>query len=534
MLHARVKNRSASGTAERLLGGVIVLLAVFLFLLFAYAAARRIRYPYELEWIESGMLTSVLRIVRGEGLYVAPSLHFVPFLYAPFYFYLVAGVTRFTGLGSNDYVALRAVSILSSLGSVGLIFALIRTETRNFTAACAGAGMYLGCYALLGCFFDIGRVDALFIFFILLALYAQRRGYPVVAALIWVLAFQTKQSVLPLAVLVLLSEWQTPRRALLAIVSFLTVAIVSVLWINHATSGWYVFYTFRVTRALHVLWRQAALYWPSTVLHPLQIAWVVIAAAALCTRISWRSRTASFYGFVSIALFGGVWFVESHVGASSNTAMPIVAWTAVLFGVASGHLLNTFSNAELEAKPTSSQCNLLSRRARFLVLLAMAAQLFALIYNPGQFLPASYAYASSEGFMRELRAMPGDVYILNHNHDAALAGRPTHAEGEALGAVIDAHLGEVSSNLRREFYQNLADHRYSAVVVDDKDPARTSWRVESFYPRAIGTPAAGENYLTSQPEWFLLPCSAPPGIAKALATSEIRSDGACPARAGAE
>ena len=74
-----------------MLRGLIILLSGFFLVLFLYTALRRMRYPFELEWIESGILMSVRHIVQGRGLYVAPSLDFVPFLYAPLYLYVAAG-----------------------------------------------------------------------------------------------------------------------------------------------------------------------------------------------------------------------------------------------------------------------------------------------------------------------------------------------------------------------------------------------------------------------------------------------------------
>ncbi len=512
--------------SERFLRSLILGLAALFLLLFLYAAAKRLRYPFEIDWIESGVLTSTLRVAHGQGLYVAPSLHFVPYLYAPLYLYVAAAVTRLTGLGANDYSALRLVSILSSLGTVALIWAFVYSETQSRVAAVAGAALYLASYALLGTFFDIGRVDALFVFFIVLALLVQRRGYPVLAALVWVLAFQTKQSVIPLAFLILLAEWRQPRRLAATLTVFFAAALGSVLVLNHATHGWYTFYVFRVTQGLGIVWRQAALYWPVNVLQPLGIAWLAIIAAALFTGVRWRSASALFYLLVSFALYGGVWFVEAHRGASSNAPMPIFAWTAMLFGVATGRLLRAAETTQ--DIPVTGLGSALPQRVAVLVLFAAAAQLFALIYYPGWFLPPPVAYARGNLLVREIGSLPGDVYVLNHSHDAVLAGKEPLAEGEALGAVLDAHLGSVSTDLRRQFDDELAQHRYSAIVVDDPRPTDTSWQADRWYPLSVSTPTIGDHALTSQPQWFLFPCSAPPSqIESVRGEASIVYDQAC-------
>ena len=489
----------ASPRAQRLLRLLIVVLSAFLLLLFLYAAVRRMRYPFEVEWIESGMLVSVLRIVHGQALYVRPTLDFVPYLYAPLYLYVVAAVTKLTGIGSHGYAALRLVSTLSTLGCCGAIMALVRTETRRWLPAVAAAGMYVGSYSVLDSFFDIGRVDSLFVCLLVFALLLQRRGHPVVAALMWVLVFQTKQTVLPLAVFILAAEWQRPKRAIAAIATFLVATGASVLLLNRATHGWYSFYVFLVARGLALLPRQAALYWPQVVLEPAAVAWVVVAAALVLVGVRLRSRVTMFYLFVSVALYGGVWFVEAHRGASRNSVMPVYAWTAVLFGVSLARLLGWAEAARLELPQRQGM-------ASVLILGAAVLQLMALIYNPGQYVPPTAAVVALNKMIAEIHAIPGDVYVSYHSYDAVMAGKQPHAETEALGAVIDAHT-QVSAGLKDDVAAALAAHRYAAFVTDSRDPGDPPI---SGYPLAISAPAMGSRYLTSQPQWFLLPCESAP------------------------
>jgi len=488
---------------QRVLRAIIVLLAILLFALFLYAAIRRMRYPFEVEWIESGMLVSVLRIAHGQGLYVAPTLDFVPFLYTPLYLYLAAGLERLAGGG---YFALRLLSTVAALGGCAAIYALVRCETRRRIAALAGAALYAGCYAITGGFFDIGRVDSLFVCLLLLALLAQRRGHPVLAALVWVLAFQTKQTVLPLAVLILLAEWPRPRRMAAALATLLGLAWLSVLLLDHATGGWYGFYVFHLTGALPIVARHAVLFVPAMLLEPLAIAWVAIAAALLLARP--RGQAAVFPGLVSVALIGGMWFVEAHRGASANAMMPLYAWVGVLFGVATARLLDRAAAAE--AAP----------RLALAVLGAVALQLLALVYNPGRFVPPASAVADTKRFLRQLRSIPGDVYVLDHSYDAVLAGKQPHAEGEALGAVLDTHT-PTSAALRAELDRALNEHRYTAVVVDNLETTNASWHFERQYPLELSTGLAGYRYLTSQPQWFAVPCTASPALVHSLLRPDV-------------
>lgn len=502
--------------AERRLRCAVVALAAFLLVLFLYAALRRVMYPYEVEWIESGMLVSVLRIVHGQGVYVAPSLNYVPYLYAPLYLYLAAGMTKLVGIGNHGYAGLRLLSALSTLGSAAAVYALVATETRRRIAALAAAGVFVGCYAIADSFYDIGRVDALFVCLLLCALLAQRRGHPVVAAVLWVLVFQTKQTVLPLAIVVLAAEWRRPRQMAAALGTYAALAGVSVWVGNHATAGWYGFYLFHVAQGLPMVWRQAALYWPSLVIGPLAVAWTAILAALLVTRPNLRGEAANFYGFASVALLGGVWFVAAHRGASTNALMPVYAWTAVLFGAALGRLL-----AWAEERGSSMTARL--------ALLAAVVQMVALIYNPGRFVPPASARAATEQFIATLRALPGDVYVINHSYDAMLAGKQPHAEGEALGAVLDSPPEMRTQGVRAEIAQALAERRYSAVVADNVQGG-AFLGFDRAYPLGISTGLGGFWYITSQPQWYLLPCEAKEQEMRLVGPGTLVLAGGCGAR----
>src|SRR5271165_5210054 len=44
-------------------------------------ALRQLGYPYELEWMEGGSVEIVGRVLRGQAIYTAPSLHYVSYTY---------------------------------------------------------------------------------------------------------------------------------------------------------------------------------------------------------------------------------------------------------------------------------------------------------------------------------------------------------------------------------------------------------------------------------------------------------------------
>ena len=107
-------------------------IAVAYLVIYLWMVYYRIRYPFDLEWIEGGMVNQVQRLMHGQSMYVAPSINYVPFLYPPVYFYFSALASLIFGTG---LFPLRLVSFLASLVSFTTIFLIVRAETKNGWAA---------------------------------------------------------------------------------------------------------------------------------------------------------------------------------------------------------------------------------------------------------------------------------------------------------------------------------------------------------------------------------------------------------------
>jgi len=463
-------------------------------LLFLLVAKHRLHYPFELDRMESAMMTSVWRVAHGLPLYGKPSINWAPFLYAPVFFYVSAAVAKVVGLG---YAALRIVSIAATVGSAAVIYALVLRETRRHAAALVACGLYVGLYSAVLGWYDVGRVDSLSVFFFLVAIYCTRWTHPLVAALAWLLAFQTKQSILPIALLVFAAEWQRPRRMLLGMGAFAALAMGSVTLLNRVTAGWYSFYVFGASRQIAFQPRLAAMYIPQDLLAPLGIALALIGAALFLAPPTWRGRASSFYAIVSFLIVGGVGFVRAHEGANVNALMPVYAWIAVLFGIAIHRLLQLAENSGVAL-------------AASVVWLFAAMQLGAHVYQPGRFKISADTLRYRTQFLDALRATPGDVWVVNHSYDSILAGKQPHAEMDALDSV----LGRPYQPTIDEVQQDYAAGRFTAVVLD-RGPETYSpgWLFNGPLFRAqyglqIQAPGADQPMVADQPQFVFLPCVA--------------------------
>ncbi len=489
-------------SAAEILRWLLASLSAFFLLLFLYVALRRMRYPFELERMESGMLTSVWWIRNRHPLYGPPTLTFVPFLYAPVFLYLSALVSKLTGIG---YVATRAVSTAATLGTCAVLYGFVWRETRRHLPAIAAAGLFASLYPVLEAWYDLGRVDSLSIFLFLLALFATRFGHPVVAAAVWVLAMQTKQGYLPLAPLIFLFEWQRPRRMLLGIAAYLAITGASVLWLDRVFAGWYRFYVFGTAGQLSWVWRQAVLYVPSDLFAVVGIALCLAVLGLLVRPARSRDGRFQFYLLTSLFVFAVTGFVRGHAGAVLNAVMPAYAWSAVLFGLGLERVLRW---AELLPERRWRE------RAKVAVLLLASTQLFAHVYNPGRYVPSREALAYRTAFLEQLRRAPGDVWVVNHSWDSVLAGKPVHPEMDSLDAVAARPRSERNRALLDALEHAYQSGQFSAVALDhprETYEPRVGFRSEAFlahYPLQVMAAGAEQPLEDAQPAIVYAPCTA--------------------------
>src|SRR5262249_8866133 len=136
---------------------------------YLYVALTRLGYPFAVEYLEGNSLAEVQRIVAGQPLYAAPSAGDVPDGDPPLYFAVAAAAGRVLGV---SYLPLRLVSLLSSLACFALLGRLVYRETKSAAAGTGAAGLFAATYFATGTWFDVARVDSLFLALSMAGLYA--------------------------------------------------------------------------------------------------------------------------------------------------------------------------------------------------------------------------------------------------------------------------------------------------------------------------------------------------------------------------
>jgi hypothetical protein len=464
-------------------------LAVWYVLVYVVLAFANLRYPFELEWMEGAIVDQVNHLAAGHRLYVAPSIHFIPFQYPPLYFYLGAVVSRIMGGG---FLPLRLVSCLASLGCFAVIFAMVRRETGSARAAFFAVGLFAACFRAAGSWYDLARIDSLYMVLALGGIYfirfhASRRD-AIVAGLLLALSFLTKQSAvliaLPVLAWLIAVSWE---EGWLALAVFGGVAGAATWILNAVHHGWYVYYVFLMPARMQRVDSVSVDFWQQDILGPLAIAaavslgWLI----AVVTRAPAAARSW-FYPLLGLGMIGSAWLSMLHAGAYANNLIPAYAVICVFFGLAI---------AEADARS-------------YLPVLGLV-QLLVLLYDPRQQLPAAGSREAWRHLVSAIAAAPGDVFVPQHGYLSTLGGKRPFAHSMAVSDVMRAGQPADAARLTEQFHQALIARQFGAVIVDKLDPwlAEDLERAYRRGGRAADTPdalwmVAGRF---TRPEWVYVP-----------------------------
>lgn len=316
----------------------LIICAVLAILITSLTIIRRLFVPFDLEWQESAHLAVAKRILEGKPLYTIPSFEYVPFLYAPVFFYVSALAVAMLGA---SLTTIRLVSIIFCVLTAVLIYKTIKRETKQVEWAIIGVGLYAACYAITFGSYDLPKVDTLFVYLVLLGAYLLRyqtsKKSRLLVGVIFTLAFLTKQSALfIIAPLIIYDFLLQPKRGLvLALTTGLTLAITLFI-MDKASGGWSTYYLFEITSKaansqewvkFGTLWEDyaakvggliilAVVFWIGCIKKvTVYESWFVFSLSAVF--LSWVGRASGFYnvlvpGYLALCLV-------ACLAAGSNT-----------------------------------------------------------------------------------------------------------------------------------------------------------------------------------------------------------------------
>jgi hypothetical protein len=426
----------------------------------AYVVTRRVTYDFELEWLEGGSLIQMLRLLDGKPLYTAPDLSYVPFIYPPLYYYVAAAVSRLSN--DHSFTAMRLVSVAATMGTGFLIYRLVFEQSSSRFWGVIAVGIFAATFRLGGAWFDIARVDMLFIFLLVGGIYALIRGWHLsglVAGTLFAMAFFTKQTVLlPLVAvvvwLILRRDWRT---SLLLVGSFLGLSLVFFLIEDLRTDGWYEYYVFLLP-SLHRLPQPAALAVfaaATTLAGPLAIALVV---ASLPVLAEWRHGFRGVLGLLALVTLAAICISvagNAQPGGYDNANVPALAFISVLAALGAHWL-------EIRRLPYV----LPTLYILFLI------QFGVLSYNLAEQIPSQADRRAGEGIVTTLSNTTGEVLVPYHPYLALLAGKRPSAHQVMLW-VLSGNFGEPEMKnwprLEAEISLKLDNREFSRILLDKPD-----------------------------------------------------------------
>lgn len=470
-----------------------ILAALGVVAVYAVVALQRVVYPYDLEFIEDGMLMQALRMAQGLPTYLPPNAGFVPHAYPPLYPWLGSWLLLLTG---PALWPLRALSLAATLASALLVYAISRRESRETVVAAAGAAVFLAGNRLMGGWYELARVDALFVTLVLagmaLVIYRQRSvAGEIGSAVLLVAAFYTKQQGLFfLAVAGLYLVWARRRQAWPYFAAAALAGMPVFFYLQATTGGGFAFYTFGIQGGSSELQASRAVLTLGLDFGG-GMGVLVLAFLAACVLAARRRGrrfflTQPWFPFTAAAIVVAV-LGRTSVGGNLNHLMPAYALLC---------LAPALLWAEVAPWPEQRR-----RPAAWLLGTALVLQLGLTLFNPVRFLsgatlplrltPTTAMRQAGDRLIARLAAVDGAVLVPQHPFYALLAGKTPSVQISALWHA--RHRGR--DPLPADLVAQLQSHQYALILSDDSDYFETDppWMaLLTTYYRPLGTLDATE------------------------------------------
>lgn len=439
---------------EKILKLLSIILSASYILSFIIIAILRMNYPYELEWMEGGQVEHIVRILGGQQIYVAPSLDFIPYIYTPLYSYLGALVSLITGVG---FFPLRLISILSTVGIFIYLYLIVKNETDSKYWGLIAAGMFAASFKICGFWFDIARVDSLFIFLFIASIYYLRiKEKPlnfIISGVLAGLSFLTKQSVIFMLFPVLLYFLiRKEKKGFYYFIALLVIAVSVSLYFNIVSHGWYWFWNFGLPAGHHWNFKYLYAFWINDLIEPLAISFVLLIIYFILNKSVNSRKPALFYFLLLAGCLLDSWLLRLHYGGYLNVIMP-----AVILII----LISVLGFKKLQDEFSTNQTNSI----KVLVYLLVIFQFVLLNYNPMHALPTKADRVAGDNFIEKLKENNGDVFVPCHSYIPRYAGKKSYAHAVVIHDLLISH-SSLKFQLQSELETAFRNKKFSAVILN--------------------------------------------------------------------
>ena len=178
--------------------------------------------------------------------------------------------------------------------------------------------------------------------------------------------------------------------------------------------------------------------------------------------------------------------------------MPAYAGIAILFGIAIPRLFQYIGRIPLEKKSLG----------RIYIYVISMIQFVVLVYNPLKQIPTQIDLKAGQGFITKLAQFKGDLLLPRHGYLPTLAGTRSFAHEMAIHDNLTGGRKEVSTKLRHEIQQAIAQKKFRAIILDDDwyflDDVKTYYTQQEnvFEDGTVFWPVTGYK---TRPEYIYIP-----------------------------
>lgn len=487
--------------AQKIFKTLLLVFCISYMALDLYIISSRIFYPYQLEWMEGAALIQVQRLLAGQGLYVRPSVDYVPLIYPPLSYYVSMIAAKLIGFG---FGALRLISFLSSTVCAIFIFLAIREKTNSKSAGLLGTGVFASAFMLTNQWFDIARPDMLAAALSILGIYLAHEGIndkkylnTLLSGSAFALAFMSKQSALIVGLAAILYHliFNWKRGVHMALSFSVSVGIIyGVFWLTSA--GWVNYYLFTIPAA-HAfsfsVGRIASVLIDQFL--PIPIFFIAgLAPILLWTRKIFADKEYRYYFAMAGALIATGTIGRLNAFSARNVFVSSYLGISLLAGLEAGWL------AEL-IKDTSLQKIVQPLIAFEWLLLSIQFGFLAPAYFRTKTIPTDQDRLIGNSLVATIKKYSGDVLVPDDNYLALYAGKTPYYNEIPISEISgQGNLYPMPEwpEVKRQIDLLVHSPNTSAIIVDfpkliNDWIANCRQRIITYPDKSVFMPVAGPN-----------------------------------------
>jgi len=462
--------------------GLFIYFSFYLFVVY-----KRLVYPtFAGDWGEKSLFVESVNYYKGYSSYVDPEISPLQLDYGPVHPLICAMIMKVVGI--HVWIT-KGISILASLGIGILMYLIVFGATGNIQSGLISSLLFFACYKYSGYWYDMGRIDTMLIFWVLLSVWLISKHISIknilLSTLLFSLAFFTKITaifILPAIFLYLvIVNWRKGLLFLFMISSFLAFVI---LGLNLLTNNWYWFKTFKHTTTYifdFVFGINRFIFISSGLI-------IIIISVIFGTYLSFKNRIndSKYLLWLFSLIFAFILGISSlaNRAINYNHLIPAVVFLGILFGISYNWIPKYFEKN-----------NMIS----YIILyrLALILSLMAMFYNPLKFCPYSKEEVKNiKNLINYVSSIKGYVYLPENQDIAALTGKETYDEEPRLADYTAGGHG-----FPKRFLKLMQNAYFDEIIVrENAEPFTSIWFDKFTWPNEFKK-AFYENYTKAKKKW---------------------------------